>query len=579
MNTHWNTWTPSQQTLAICTTLAEQLNISLPSAKLLAYRGITSADAARDYIRPSLTRQHDPMGMRDMDKAVERLSRAVRNQERVLIYGDYDVDGTTAVALVYRILRPYLNNLLYYIPDRYTEGYGISYKGVDYAIEQQCSLVIALDCGIKEMDKVEYANQNHIDFIICDHHTPGDTIPDAVAVLNMQRKDCPYPYKGLSGCGVGYKLMLAWLRHEGRDERQLMPVLQLLAMSIASDIMPITDENRIFAYFGLKEMNERPLMGIKCLTEVAGMAGQKITMLDLQYKIGPRINASGRIYSGAEAVALLITDDETEALQKAEDINKYNKERQDFQKEVADEALKMLDQDPCNAQRRTTVVYSPDWNKGVVGIAASRLIETYYRPTIVLTASDEGFISGSARSVAGYNIYDAIDSCRDLLTHFGGHAFAAGVTMPLQHLEEFKRRLEDYVARTVQPQQLQPTINVEQEISFEDITPQFYNVIKHLEPFGPDNPRPVFVTRRLINNRYTRKIGKDNVHLHLDLTDTRLAMEGIAFNKGDWAPYIQNGNPVDVCYTIEENTYNNRTTLQMRVLDLKETSPSKDNPV
>ena len=579
MNTHWNTWTPSQQTLALCTTLAEQLNISLPSAKLLAYRGITSADAARDYIRPSLTRQHDPMLMRDMDKAVERLSRAVRNQERVLIYGDYDVDGTTAVALVYRILRPCLNNLCYYIPDRYTEGYGISYKGVDYAIEQQCTLVIALDCGIKEMDKVEYANNNHIDFIICDHHTPGDTIPDAVAVLNMQRKDCPYPYKGLSGCGVGYKLMLAWLRHEGKDERQLMPVLQLLAMSIASDIMPITDENRIFAYFGLKEMNERPLMGIKCLTEVAGMAGQKITMLDLQYKIGPRINASGRIYSGAEAVALLITDDETEALQKAEDINKYNKERQDFQKEVADEALQMLDQDPCNAQRRTTVVYSPAWNKGVVGIAASRLIETYYRPTIVLTASDEGFISGSARSVAGYNIYDAIDSCRDLLTHFGGHAFAAGVTMPLQHLEEFKRRLEDYVARTIQPQQLQPTINVEQEISFEDITPQFYNVIKHLEPFGPDNPRPVFVTHHLINNRYTRKIGKDNVHLHLDLTDTRLAMEGIAFNKGDWAPYIQNGNPVDVCYTIEENTYNNRTTLQMRVLDLKEASSSKDNPV
>ena len=579
MNTHWSTWTPSQQTLALCTTLAEQLNISLPSAKLLAYRGITSADAARDYIRPSLTRQHDPMLMRDMDKAVERLSRAVRNQERVLIYGDYDVDGTTAVALVYRILRPCLNNLCYYIPDRYTEGYGISYKGVDYAIEQQCTLVIALDCGIKEMDKVEYANNNHIDFIICDHHTPGDTIPDAVAVLNMQRKDCPYPYKGLSGCGVGYKLMLAWLRHEGKDERQLMPVLQLLAMSIASDIMPITDENRIFAYFGLKEMNERPLMGIKCLTEVAGMAGQKITMLDLQYKIGPRINASGRIYSGAEAVALLIMDDETEALQKAEDINKYNKERQDFQKEVADEALQMLDQDPCNAQRRTTVVYSPAWNKGVVGIAASRLIETYYRPTIVLTASDEGFISGSARSVAGYNIYDAIDSCRDLLTHFGGHAFAAGVTMPLQHLEEFKRRLEDYVARTIRPQQLQPTIDVEQEISFEDITPQFYNVIKHLEPFGPDNPRPVFVTHHLINNRYTRKIGKDNVHLHLDLTDTRLAMEGIAFNKGDWAPYIQNGNPVDVCYTIEENTYNNRTTLQMRVLDLKEASSSKDNPV
>ncbi|MBP5477174.1 MAG: single-stranded-DNA-specific exonuclease RecJ [Paludibacteraceae bacterium] len=576
MNALWDTWKPDDQTLELCDRLAGELNISLPSAKLLAYRGITSAEAARAYIRPSLDRQHDPMLMRDMDKAVLRLSRAVRNQERVLIYGDYDVDGTTAVALVYRVLRPCLENLFYYIPDRYTEGYGISFKGVDYAAENRCSLIIALDCGIKEMGKVEYARERGIDFIICDHHPPGETSPDAVAVLNMLRKDCPYPYKGLSGCGVGYKLMLAWLRHEGRDEAQLLPLLQLLAMSIASDIMPLTDENRLFAHFGLKEMNTRPLTGIRCLAEVAKLT-QTITMSDLQYRIGPRINASGRIYSGAEAVELLITDSENEARTKAQDIDNHNSERRDFQDAVADKALEMLAADPDNAGRHVTVVYSPEWNKGVVGIAASRLIETYYRPTIVLTASDEGFVSGSARSVAGYNIYNAIDTCRDLLTHFGGHAFAAGVTLPLDRLEEFKARLEDYVARTIRPEQLQPVIRIEQEICFEDITPQFCRIIQCLEPFGPDNPRPVFATRRLINNRYTRRVGKGEKHLHVDLTDTRIAMEGIAFGMGDWAPYIQNGNPVDACYTLEENTFNGRKILQLRVQDLRQSSPLRSS--
>ena len=572
MNAQWDIRQPDERQLALCHQLAHELKISLPSARLLVYRGIESAQAARAYIRPSLTQQHEPMLMRDMDKAVQRLSLAVQRQERVLVYGDYDVDGTTAVALVYRILRPYLDFLCYYIPDRYTEGYGISFKGVDYAIEQQCTLIIALDCGIKEIEKVAYANKKHIDFIICDHHTPGDTIPDAVAVLNMQRKDCPYPYKGLSGCGVGYKFMKAWLNYEGKDEQQLFPVLQLLAMSIASDIMPLTDENRVLAHFGLKGMNTEPLMGVKWLKEVAGIDGQEITMQDLQFKIGPRINASGRIHSGAEAVALLITDNEEEARVKAQDINNYNNERRQFQTTVADEALAMLAANPENKQKHVTVVYSPQWNKGVVGIAASRLIETYYRPTIVLTDSDNGLISGSARSVAGYNIYEAIDSCRDLLTHFGGHAFAAGITLPLDKLDEFRHRLEDYVSRTIRPEQLQPTIHVEQEIRLEDITKQFYKVIQCLEPFGPDNPRPVFVTRNLINNRYTKRVGKEGTHLHIDLTDTQLAMEGIGFGMGDWATHIQNGNAVDVCYSLEENTFNHHTTLQMRVLDIQFTS-------
>ncbi len=571
MESIWQIWQPTEQQQRLAEQLAKELNISVPSAKLLVYRGLTTPTEARRYIRPSLDQQHDPFLMRDMDKAVERLEQAVNNKEHILVYGDYDVDGTTAVALVYRILKEYVKELDYYIPDRYTEGYGISFKGIDYAFEKHCTLIIALDCGIKEGEKVEYAKKKGIDFIICDHHTPGDTIPDARAVLNIQRKDCTYPYKGLSGCGVGYKLMQAYLRHNGLDEQQLLPVLPLLAMSIASDIMPLTGENRVLAYYGLRVMNNAPLVGISKLIEVASIKGQTITIQDLQFKIGPRINASGRIYSGAEAVALLITDNEDEAQQKAQNINSYNSERRQFQDKVANEALELLKQDPDNDLKHTTVVFSPEWNKGVVGIAASRLTETYYRPTIVLTASDNGLISGSARSVGGYNIYNAIDSCRDLLVHFGGHAFAAGVTLPEDKLPEFKERLEAYVSRTILPEQMQPTIYIEQEIALMDITPQFYQIIRHLEPFGPDNPRPTFVTRQLINNRYTRRVGKGE-HLHIDLTDTRVAIEGIAFNKGDWAPYLQNGNAVDVCYSLEENTFNHRTTLQMRVQDLKESS-------
>lgn len=549
--------------------LAKQLHISELSARLLVRRGIHTEEEAKQYVRPSLADLNDSFLMRDMDKAVERLEKALCKKERILIYGDYDVDGTTAVALVYRTLRLVTSDLDFYIPDRYTEGYGISFRGIDYAEEQKCSLIIALDCGIKAIDKVEYAKNKGIDFIICDHHTPGDSIPDAVAVLNMKRKDCPYPYKELSGCGVGFKFMQAFARRNGITEQQIKDVLPLLAMSIASDIVPITGENRILAYYGLQQINTNPSVGLRSLMNVAGIADRKLTITDLVFKIGPRINACGRMHSGKEAVQLLLTNDESAANMMAESVDKSNQERKDQDSKTTEEALKMLETDPDNDAKTTTVVYAPHWHKGVVGIAASRLIETYYRPTIVLTKGDDDIISGSARSVAGFDIYTAIDSCRDLLTNFGGHMFAAGLSMHESDLPEFKRRFEEYVAAHITEQQKQLLIPIEEEISFGDIDKPFFNLLRHLEPFGPGNPRPVFVTRNVINNRYTKRVGKMGEHLRLDVTDRTAAITGIAFGQGDWALHLQNGNAVDVCYELEENTYNGQTSIQMMVQDIK----------
>lgn len=577
MDYNWQIWQPDSEQTEVCRLLEQELNISRPSAMLLARRGITTGQQAREYVRPSLDSLHDPMLMKDMDRAVERLTRALATGERIMVYGDYDVDGTTAVALVYKILSHRTANLCFYIPDRYTEGYGISFKGIDTAKEDGCTLIVALDCGIKAVDKVEYASRLGIDFIICDHHTPGDTLPEAVAVLNMKRSDCPYPYKELSGCGVGFKFMQALVEKEKGDKNELWNVLPLLAMSIASDIVPVTGENRVLAYFGLKQLNTAPSVGIKCLMDVAGITGKQITISDLVYKLGPRINASGRMHSGAYAVELLLCENEEQAKLKADDINKYNTERRDFDTQTKEQALALLAQDPDNGTKATTVVYSSGWHKGVIGIAASRLIETFYRPTIVLTDSDGGIISGSARSVSGFDIYSAIDSCRDLLTNFGGHMFAAGLSMKKENLGEFRERFEKYVKEHIREDQKQPSLEIEQEIDLEDITPQFFNIIKHLEPFGPQNPRPLFVTRRLINNRYTKRVGKNGEHLKLDVTDTKVAISGIAFSKGDMALYIQNGNPVDVCYNLEENTFNNNTTVQMMVQDIKLCS-TKETP-
>lgn len=564
---HIRQWTDEEQ--ACIARLQDELHISEPSARLLVARGISTGDEARRYVRPSLEALHDPFMMQDMDAAVSRLEQALAQGEKILVYGDYDVDGTTAVALVYSFLRRLTHRLDFYIPDRYTEGYGISFRGIDYAQEQGCSLIIALDCGIKAVDKVDYATQRGIDFIICDHHTPGERLPAAKAVLNMKRADCPYPFKDLSGCGVGFKLVQAYCQRHGIPVDELKPLLPLLAMSIASDIVSVTGENRILESFGLKQMNSTPPVAIQAIAEVTGLQVGRLTMTDLVYKIGPRINASGRISSGAEAVRLLISDDIGEARSKALDINNYNTERKDFDQKTTEEALSQLAADPDNEQRYTTVVYAPDWHKGVVGIAASRLTESYYRPTIVLTMGEDGLISGSARSVGGFDIYTAIDSCRDLLTHFGGHRFAAGLSLQPQNLDEFKRRFEDFVREHILPEQRYPVIEIEQELALSDITSEFFNILRHLEPFGPGNPRPVFLTRHLINNRYTKRVGKDGEHLRLDVTDRTAAITGIAFRHGDKALHLQNGRAVDVCYELDENIYNGVRSIQMMVTDIK----------
>ena len=556
--------------------LEHELNISSAAARMLVVRGIQTADEARAFVRPSLEMLHDPFLMKDMDKAVERLHQAITQGEKILIYGDYDVDGTTAVAVMYRFLQnlvsnlsPLTFNLDYYIPDRYTEGYGVSQQGIDYAAAQGCNLIITLDCGIKAVEKVAYAASKGIDVIVCDHHTPGEELPHAVAVLNMKRSDCPYPYKDLSGCGVGFKLAQAYTSRYGLPFDNLIPLLQLLAMSIASDIVPITGENRILAHFGIQQLNKAPFTGLSAIMAVASIEEKRLTISDLVYKIGPRINACGRMKSGRAAVELLLTDDPDFARQQAEEVNHHNEDRRDCDTETTKEALAQLQGDPMFANRRSTVVYAPHWHKGVVGIVASRLTENYYRPTIVLTASEDGIISGSARSVGGFDIYAAIDSCSDLLTNFGGHKFAAGLSLHINDLPEFQERFEAYVAAHIREDQLQPTLQIEAELQLGDITKSFYNVLRHLEPFGPGNPRPLFVSRYLINHRDTRTVGKEREHLRLDVTDRVNAITGIAFGRADMAEYIQNGNAVDICYELNENTFNHYTTIQMMVQDIQ----------
>ena len=587
MTYNWNIRRLTAQEEALQQQLERELNISSAAARMLVVRDIQSAEEARLFIRPSLDKLHDPFLMKDMDKAVERLHQAITQGEKILIYGDYDVDGTTAVAVMYRFLDKVIQEqgtksqdiIDYYIPDRYTEGYGVSRQGIDYAVAHGCGLIITLDCGIKAVEKVAYAKSKGIDVIVCDHHTPGDELPPAVAVLNMKRKDCPYPYKDLSGCGVGFKLAQAYTQRylieaKGNEAirlsgERLLPLLQLLAMSIASDIVPITGENRILAHFGIQQLNKAPFTGLSAIMQVASIEAKTLTINDLVYKIGPRINACGRMKSGRAAVELLLTDDPVFARQQAEEVNHHNEDRRDCDTETTKEALQQLQDDPTFANRRSTVVYAPHWHKGVVGIVASRLTETYYRPTIVLTAGENGIISGSARSVGGFDIYAAIDSCLDLLTNFGGHKFAAGLSMHIDNLPAFCERFEHYVATHIREDQLQPTLQIEAELQLGDITKQFYNVLRHLEPFGPGNPRPLFVSRRLINHRDTRAVGKEREHLRLDVTDRLNAITGIAFGRANMAEYIQNGNPVDICYELNENTFNHYTTIQMMVQDIK----------
>ena len=550
--------------------LRKELNISKPVAIMLVQRGITNFDEAKKFFRPKLEHLHDPFLMADMDKAVNRLVKAVENKEKVLIYGDYDVDGTTSVALVYSFLKSRIQDIDYYIPDRYNEGYGISFKGVDYAAENNFDLVIALDCGIKAVDKIEYANKKNIDFIICDHHTPGDKIPEAVAVLDPKRKDCNYPYKELSGCGVGFKLLQAFTIHKKGDFQELFSYLDIVAISIASDIVPITGENRILAYYGLKELNNTQKEGLKAIIEVAGLKDKKIIISDCVFKIGPRINAAGRIESGRSAVKLLISEDKEAAKQFSEDINRFNETRQGFDRDITGEALRMIEDHPEWKSHKSTVLYKEDWHKGVVGIVASRVIEHYYKPTIVLTLS-KGLATGSARSVDGFDLYAAIDACGDLLESFGGHKHAAGLSMKPENIDKFRLRFNEVVSSMITADQQIPKIEIDAKLSFKEITPNFFNIIRQFAPFGPENMTPIYVTENVTDTGYSRAVGEDESHLQLYVKDeSQIRMKGIAFGIAkQYLPKIKQKKTFDICYSIEENEWQGNTSLQLMVREIK----------
>ena len=560
----------SEEQNEIKNNLANELSISPILSQLLVQRGISTYDEARSFFRPDLNDLHDPFLMKDMDRAVDRLTLAMQQNEKILVYGDYDVDGTTSVSLVYRFLIKFYSNLDFYIPDRYIEGYGISKKGIDYAHENNFKLIIALDCGIKAVEKVKYAKSLGIDFIICDHHNPDDELPPAVAVLDPKRDDCEYPYKHLSGCGVGFKLMQAFSIVNGISFEQLTSLLDLVALSIASDIVPITGENRILTFYGLKQINSNPSTGVKAIIEVSGLKDKEINISDIVFKIGPRINASGRMKLASEAVELLVARDYSFAFERSSTINIYNNDRKDLDKNITDEALSLIQSDEIYSQRKSIVVYKPDWHKGVIGIVASRLSEEHYKPTIVLTESN-GFASGSARSVSGFDLYKAVESCKDLLENFGGHMYAAGLTMKTDNVEEFTRRFEEYVAENIQEDQTYPQIEIDATLEFKDITPKFFRVLKQFGPFGPGNMKPIFESKNVYDYGSSRLVGKEQEHLKLELIDnsSENVMNGIAFRMYEFNDHLKALNPLDICYTLEENNFNGNVTIQLMIRDIK----------
>ena len=551
--------------------LAQELGISPILGKLLVERGITTAADARKFFRPQLPDLYDPFLMKDMDIAVERLNKAMGKKERILIYGDYDVDGTTAVALVYKFIQQFYSNIDYYIPDRYNEGYGVSTQGVDYASETGVGLIIVLDCGIKAVDEIAYAKEKGIDFIICDHHVPDEVLPPAVAILNAKREDNTYPYEHLSGCGVGFKFMQAFAISNGIEFHHLIPLLDLVAVSIASDIVPIMGENRILAYHGLKQLNSNPSVGLKAIIDVCGLSEKEITVSDIVFKIGPRINASGRIQNGKEAVDLLTEKDFSVALEKAGQINQYNETRKDLDKTMTEEANQIVAGLEGLADRRSIVLYNEDWHKGVIGIVASRLTEKYYRPAVVLTKSSE-LITGSARSVTGFDIYKAIESCRDLLENFGGHTYAAGLSLKEENLDAFTQRFLKLAADEIIPEQMTPQIDIDAVLDLQDINAKFMSELKKMNPFGPDNQKPVFCSLGVKDYGTSKLVGKDLEHIKLELIDDKsnTPIHGIAFGMHQHNTHIKNMKPFNICYTIEENTYNGNTSLQLMVKDIKE---------
>lgn len=551
--------------------LARNLNCHPIVANLLLQRGISNVKEAQDFFSPSLNMLHDPFLMKDMDKAVERLDRAIASDEKILIYGDYDVDGTTAVALLYKYLKNRCNseNLEYYIPDRYTEGYGVSIKGIDYAADNGFSLMIIIDCGIKAVEKVKHANSRHVDIIICDHHTPGDTLPQAVAVLDPQREDCDYPYKWLSGCGVGFKLVQAHCKKHNHPQAEIYKLLDLLCVSIASDIVPITGENRILAYYGLQQLNTAPSLGLKTIIKISG-TGKGITINDIVFRIGPRINAAGRVESGRKAVEVLTADDAHSAYKIASTIDTFNDQRKKLDHNITEEAIRHINQSELDPSRKTTVLFNPDWHKGVIGIVASRLTESFYRPTIILTKSN-GMATGSARSVEGFDLYYAISQCSDLLENYGGHKYAAGLTLKLENLEPFKQKFEQIVRETICDEMLTPQINIDAQLKLSDITPELYHKLQEFAPFGPNNAVPVFVTKNAVNFIGTKRVGRDNEHLKLVVVDdTRACNErsGIGFGMGDLYDDVSAASCFDLCYTLQENEFMGKNDIQMMIKDI-----------
>ncbi len=559
--------TPERQTAA--QELAEKIGMSPVLSNLLIRRGIKTESAAKRFFRPMLNELIDPFLMNDMDVAVDRLNDAMGRKERIMVYGDYDVDGCTAVALVYRFLQQFYSNIDYYIPDRYEEGYGVSRKGIDYANECGVKLIIVLDCGIKAVDEIAYAKSLGIDFIICDHHVPDDVMPPAVAILNPKRTDSTYPFGDLSGCGVGFKLMQAFAKNNGIPFSRLIPLLDLCAVSIASDLVPVMGENRTLAFHGLKQLNQSASVGLKTIIEVCGLSNKELTMSDIVFKIGPRINASGRMQNGKEAVELLIEKDFARALRMAHHINEYNEQRKDVDKQMTEEANQIVEKLENQQHLASIVLYDKNWKKGVVGIVASRLTEIYFRPTVVLTIID-GVATGSARSVAGFDIYDAIKNCRDLLENFGGHTYAVGLSLKAENIPEFTRRFQQYVIENIQPEQTQAILEIEEELDFKDITKRLHGDLKKFMPHGPGNPKPLFCTKNVYDYGTSKVVGKHQEHIKLELVDSKSSnvMNGIAFGQSAAARYIKSKRSFDIVYTIEENLYK-RGEAQLQIEDIK----------
>lgn len=549
----------------IISRLQTDLGVDQTIATLLAQRNITSYDEAKQFFRPSLEHLHDPFLMKDMDKAVARIERAIANGERILVYGDYDVDGTTAVSLMSSYLHTQTHLVSTYIPDRYDEGYGVSYKGIDYAEDNGFSLVIALDCGIKAVEKVAYAKTKQIDFIICDHHRPGDQIPEAVAVLDPKRDDCHYPYKELCGCGVGFKLIQALALRQHQSIQELLPYLDLVAIAIGADIVPITGENRVLAYYGLQVINSSPRPGIKAL--IAQVKKDKLNITDVVFVIAPRINAAGRMKHGNCAVALLTETNIDKAIKFASEIEAYNTDRKETDKYITEEALKQIE-DNSETERKTTVVYSPNWHKGVIGIVASRLIETYYRPTLVFTKSGDK-LAASARSVSGFDVYNALEACSDYIEQFGGHKYAAGLTLDPKNYEAFKQAFEEEVSKTIDSKLLTPELKIDLTISLSQINSKLWRILKQFAPFGPGNMTPIFMSENLRDTGYGKCVGSDKTHLRLIATDGKKEYVGIGFGMSEKYELISNQKLFSAAYSIDENHWNGETTLQLRLRDIK----------